>query len=98
MTKKIIQYCSLAGLGRMTALQALGRCGFDGIVGYGASWGRWRRGLGKDDGGVGLGTARFDDVAGSGIVPGAQCHRLGEDDIVAGSRMASWAWGRLLCG
>jgi hypothetical protein len=32
MIKKNIQYCSLAGLGRMTALLAQGQCGFDSVV------------------------------------------------------------------
>jgi hypothetical protein len=50
MTKKNIQCCH-AGLGRMTALRAQGRRGFDGIAGS------RRHGLGEDNIVVGSGTA-----------------------------------------
>jgi hypothetical protein len=59
MTRKNIQYCSLAGLGRITVLQAQGRRGLDDVMGSRASRaqgggqrsgpgddaGRWHRGL-----------------------------------------------------
>jgi hypothetical protein len=32
------------------------------------------------------------------MAPGAHCHGLVEDDVVAGSGMASRAWGRCLRG
>jgi hypothetical protein len=66
MIKKNIQYCSLAGLGRMTALLAQGQCGFDSVVGSRASRRRWRRRLREDDGVAGLGTAWVNGVVGSG--------------------------------
>jgi hypothetical protein len=81
MTKKNIQ-CGLADLGRMTALRAQGRRGFNDIMGS------RRRGLGEDDDAMGLGMMRVIGVVGSGMVWGAQRHGLGEDDIVAGSGMA----------
>jgi hypothetical protein len=91
MTKKNIQ-CSLVGMGRMAALRAQGRCGFDGVVSSG------RRGLEEDDSAVGPRTAWVNGVTGSGTAWGAQHHGLGEGDVVAGSGMTSWAWGRCLCG
>jgi hypothetical protein len=42
--------------------------------------------------------AQVDGIVGSGMVWGAQHHRLGEDDVVAGSGIASQAWGWCLCG
>jgi hypothetical protein len=89
MTKKNIQYCSLAGLGRTTALWAKGRRGFDGVAGFGALHGRWLRGLREDDGAAGLGIARVDSA-------GAQRRGLGEDNVVACSGMASRASERHL--
>jgi hypothetical protein len=96
MTKKNIQYYSLAGLGTMTVLRAQGRCGFDGNAGSRASQGRRCHELREDDGTTGLGTARVDGVTGSGTAPGAQRHVIGEDNVVVGSGMVSRAWGRHL--
>jgi hypothetical protein len=47
MTKKNIQ-CSLAGLGRMTALRAQGRRGFDGVASSGRTTLLRARGLGDE--------------------------------------------------
>jgi hypothetical protein len=60
MTKKNIQ-CSLAGLGRMTALQAQRRRGFYDITGFGC------RRLREYDDIVDLRTARVIGVVGSGM-------------------------------
>jgi hypothetical protein len=60
MTKKNIQ-CSLAGLGRMTALRAQRRRGFYDIPGSGC------RRLGEYDGVVDPRTARVIGVVGSGM-------------------------------
>jgi hypothetical protein len=92
MTKKNIQ-CSLAGLVRMTALRAQGRCGFDGVVGSGASWGWRRHGLGEDDGAVGPGASWVDGITGLGTASGVQCRGLGDDNIVVGSGTTLRAWG-----
>jgi hypothetical protein len=55
----------------MTALWAQGRRGFNGVTDPGTSRGRWRRGLGEDDGVAGLGISRVDGVVGSGMAWGA---------------------------
>jgi hypothetical protein len=94
MTKKNIQYCSLAGSGRTMALRAQGRCGFDGITGSSASWGRRHRGLREDDGVAGPVTVWVDCVTGSGTAPDAQHHGLRENNVVVSSRTVSWASGR----
>jgi hypothetical protein len=44
------------------------------------------------------GTARVDGVTGSGTASGAQHRGRREDNVVAGSGMASQAWGQRLCG
>jgi hypothetical protein len=62
------------------------------------SWALGHHGLGEDDDIVCPGTARVDDIVGSRTAPGAQCHGLGEDNVVVGLGMASWTWGRRLCG
>jgi hypothetical protein len=73
---------------RTTALRAQGRCGFDGIVGFGTSQGQQHRMLREDDGAVGLGMTRVDGVVGLATTPSAQCHGLEEGDVVAASAMA----------
>jgi hypothetical protein len=88
MTNINIQ-CSLACLGRATALQAQGQCRFDGVVDLETSWG-WQH--------CGPGTAWVNGVTGLGTARGAQRRALGEDDVVVGLRTASQAWGRRLCG
>jgi hypothetical protein len=56
------------------------------------------RKLREDDGVAGLRMAWVVGIVGSGMARGAQRCRLKEDDVVAGSGMASWTWGRGLCG
>jgi hypothetical protein len=98
MTKKNIQYCNLVGLGRMMALRAQRRRGFDGIVGSRASCGRQRRELGEDDDAAGLGTMRVDGVAGLGrtmlLRAQVRCCDLGDDacmvDGIIGSGQGRW--------
>jgi hypothetical protein len=90
MTKKNIQ-CSLAGLGRMTALQAQRRRGFYDITGFGC------RRLREYDDIVDLRTARVIGVVGSGMAWVHSVTGFWEDDVVVGLRTASWAWGRGLC-
>jgi hypothetical protein len=87
MTKENIQ-CSLAGLGRMTTLQAQGRRRFDGVTGSG------RRELREDDGAADPGMARVIGVMGSGMTWGTQRRRLREDNVIAGLGTAAQAWGR----
>jgi hypothetical protein len=82
----------------MMTLRAKGWCGFDGVVGSRASWGRRHRELGEDNGVAGLGTVWVNGITGSGTVPGAHRHGLREDNIVAGSETTSRAWGRCMRG
>jgi hypothetical protein len=61
MTKKNVQ-CSLVGMGRMMALRAQGRHGFDSVPCPETSRGRQRHGLGEDDGAVGPGMVQVNNI------------------------------------
>jgi hypothetical protein len=94
MTKKNIQYCSLASLGRTTALCY--RPG-DG-AGLTASRALQHHRLEEDDCVIGPGTAQVNNVVGLGTAPGALRGGLWEGNVVAGSGIALRAWGQHLCG
>jgi hypothetical protein len=82
MTKKNIQYCSLGGLGRTTALRAQGQCGFDDVVGSGASRAQGGRRC------YGPGDDVIRRCRGIGMASGAQHRGLGEDNVVMSSGTA----------
>jgi hypothetical protein len=73
-------------MGRMMALRAQGRHGFDSVPCPETSRGRQRHRLGEDDGAVGPGMVQVNNIMGSRMVPSAQHRGLGEDDVVVGLR------------